>query len=210
MTMANTTSGFRVTGIYPFNRDVVLDKSTLSNDTGLFLPMQSPFRHTKQAVSFPTEYTSEEQELFQTRYENGYDVTTDERYNCWLSQHHPDSQVKSLHYSGTAVSKYLSYPSPASRAVPVIPRPCGRVLTSAEHMVQLREKERMKEEKQRKKEEREEKRKEREKEKKEREALKLRKKKSTPSEHKKLLFNIHSVLHVTSSSTLTMGSNLIL
>ena len=41
MTMANVTAGFRVTGIYPLNRNVLsLDTSVakLSQETGLFLP----------------------------------------------------------------------------------------------------------------------------------------------------------------------------
>ena len=34
-------------------------------------------------------FTEEEIKLFETRFENGYDLTTDERYNAWLRAKHP-------------------------------------------------------------------------------------------------------------------------
>ena len=55
MTMANVTAGFRVTGIYPLNRNVLsLDTSVakLSQETGLFLPMHSPMCQSKKRVAF--------------------------------------------------------------------------------------------------------------------------------------------------------------
>ena len=32
----------------------------------------------------------EEVQRFETRYENGYDLLTDERYNRWLEMYHPE------------------------------------------------------------------------------------------------------------------------
>ena len=92
MTMANVTAGFRVTGIYPLNRNVLsLDTSVakLSQETGLFLPMHSPMCQSKKRVAF--DFTDEEISLFERRFENGYDLTGDKRYNLWLSRYHPES-----------------------------------------------------------------------------------------------------------------------
>ena len=162
MTVANIAGGFRVTGIYPVNRNALTPPShecnDLSQETGRsFIPMFSPIlRRTCTA-----EFTEEEIALFETRYENGYDVTEDARYNKWLSKFHPESAVRiaSLQYGSTAVSSFLSYPSPPSRLPQFKPKLCGRVLTSSENLSMLVEKEKKKEEKERAKKEREEKRK---------------------------------------------------
>jgi hypothetical protein len=163
MTMANVTAGFRVTGIYPLNRNVLsLDTSVakLSQETDLFLPMHSPMCQSKKRVV--SDFTDEEISLFERRFENGYDLTGDKRYNLWLSRYHPESSLQHLSYNSIAVSSFLSYSSPPARAETLMPKSSGRVLTSTENLALVKEKERLKEEKQRKKEERERKKKERE------------------------------------------------
>ena len=35
-------------------------------------------------------FSDEEEARFARRYENGYDLKHDKRYNLWLAQHHPD------------------------------------------------------------------------------------------------------------------------
>ena len=100
MSMANVTAGFRVTGIYPLNRNVLsLDTpfAKLGEETGLFLPMHSPMRQSGKRVVF--DFTDEETELFQRRFENGYDLKTDDRYNLWVTRYHPESCV----YTAAAV-----------------------------------------------------------------------------------------------------------
>jgi len=37
------------------------------------------------------EFTVKELELFERRYENGYDLTHDMQYNLWLPVFHPDA-----------------------------------------------------------------------------------------------------------------------
>ena len=49
------------------------------------------FQHPAQAG----EYTEDDELLFQRRYEEGYDLTTDERYNQWLKFNHPNSALTS-------------------------------------------------------------------------------------------------------------------
>ena len=34
-------------------------------------------------------FTAEEEAIFQKRFDKGYDIKTDSRYNQWLSMHHP-------------------------------------------------------------------------------------------------------------------------
>ena len=152
--MANVTAGFRVTGIYPLNRNVLsLDTSVakLSQETGFF-----PMNRSKKRVA--SDFTDEGINLFERRFENCYDLTDDKRYNLWLTRFHPESSQQQLPYSSTAVSSFLSYPSPPARAETLKPKSNGRVLTSTENLALVKEKEKQKEEKQRKKEERERKR----------------------------------------------------
>ena len=90
----NIVGGFRVTGVYPVNRNVVekLSKPTLSVATGLaYIPLYSPAKVSSCAEARRhTEFSGEELERFECRYENGYDLTNDERYNRWLHMYHPD------------------------------------------------------------------------------------------------------------------------
>ena len=183
MTVANITAGFRITGIHPLNRNALSPPTSvcekLGEETGLlFLPMHSPISrpHRKPVANDSEVFTEEETSLFEKRFENGYDLTHDTRYNLWLCQYHPESTVQKLPYSGSAVSTFLNYPSPPDRSKTFEPKSCGRVLTSAENLEIMnekeREKERKKEEKERKKEERERKKEERERKKEERERKK--------------------------------------
>ncbi|XP_065891048.1 uncharacterized protein [Dysidea avara] len=92
MTMANITAGFHTTGIFPFNRNALTPLAALTpskfnpehlvKGTKLkFLPVYSP----SSSKSIPSTYFSEEETmLFTRRYEEGYDLTHDKRYNRWL------------------------------------------------------------------------------------------------------------------------------
>ena len=103
MTMKNIIGGFKVTGIYPFNPEALLPKSSspipsrfcdLSARTGLkFIPLFSPLPSrykTRDEVNdtdpiVPTvddSFTQEEIALFSRRFEEGYDIF-DERYEEW-------------------------------------------------------------------------------------------------------------------------------
>ena len=42
------------------------------------------------------EFSPEELERFENRFENGYDIFTDEKYVAWLRQYHPDSVPQDL------------------------------------------------------------------------------------------------------------------
>ena len=53
----------------------------------LSLSPLSPVSPETHYISF----TAEEKQRFQTRYEEGFDITTDSRYNQWLQNHHPEA-----------------------------------------------------------------------------------------------------------------------
>ena len=169
MTISNITAGFRVTGIYPLDRETVLgpisDLSALSEETGLsFIPMISPAvrRFTSRRDVTPDseareqDFSDHELTLFEHWYDEGHDITDNDRYNTWLAQSHPTSPAAShvwmqpLHSTG--ISELLSYPEPPSRAPTLNPKSCGRVLTSQENLLILEEKKLAKEEKEREKE----------------------------------------------------------
>lgn len=45
-------------------------------------------------------FTEQEMKKFTTRYENGYDLKSDERYNLWLKVYHPESHTTINRQSG--------------------------------------------------------------------------------------------------------------
>ena len=112
----NITSGFRSTGIYPFNRSAVLDilpqtaevavaeddnadgsSSDEECDDDEHLddpPPPSPPAEPdanldghQASLKFPPD----KMDLYERRFENGYDVFTDSDYVAWLQIYHPES-----------------------------------------------------------------------------------------------------------------------
>ena len=93
---------FRTTGVYPFDRNAieVIDRTphinnpiSLTERTGLgFIPLYSPACKSstpryKAITKPPVTFTSEEIACFIRRYEEEYDITTDECYNLWLKKY---------------------------------------------------------------------------------------------------------------------------
>ena len=139
--MTNVIARFRMTGVCPFDRDVVkskaalkpaevFDPSVLPKETGIkFLPLYSPMEGTRQketdehrkemtlkrressrrrcedesvgmAIACAqeyrennqdTDYTDAEINLYERRFEEGYNLDHDERYNEWVQRFHPSS-----------------------------------------------------------------------------------------------------------------------
>ena len=110
MTPSNIMGGFKLSGLYPLNRYAVIPKciqapSTLCEHTGLrFIPLLSPaakhhlslgettsstsYAQDDSLVAHQSDFTDEENAIFSKRWENGYDITTDTRYNLWCEVMH--------------------------------------------------------------------------------------------------------------------------
>ena len=96
MTITNVIASFRTAGVYPQNCLDVEGKNktaceSLAGRTGLKL---IPLSHCRtQAVRTGTTFEQEEMTLFQTHFEEGYDLE-DERYGSWLRMYHPEVRAK--------------------------------------------------------------------------------------------------------------------
>ena len=231
MTIPNLISAFRTTGVYPLNRHAVkvtdtakstFDGRSLAEATGLaFIPLYSPAHRSRPRLSpahtpeEPTQaaFTEEEHARFTQRFEEGYDIFTDDRYNFWLQVYHsspppvspsglndsspmeslldvsdaslshsPNLLLRDIPKPESILKKFLPHPRQKMAKPPSYEKMSAKVLTSAECMKQMEEKERMKqkkqEEKERRKDEREKRKAEREKQKAEREKQKAEKKKT--------------------------------
>ena len=114
MTMKNIIGGFKTTGVFPMNHEAIMPKSSpvkegntfdtpsLPKATGIkFLPLHSPFPSQKtrskdrlidDVTMSPTvsdvKFTAEELALFKRRFQEGYDIVDDSKYNAWLQKFH--------------------------------------------------------------------------------------------------------------------------
>ena len=97
MTIRNIMSGFRVTGVYPVNRNALKvteePAESLAAAAGLaFIPLYSPAKPKlsgKMQGADSLTFSLDEHKRFERRYENGYHLLGDERYNHWLEMYHP-------------------------------------------------------------------------------------------------------------------------
>ena len=176
MTISNVVSGFRMTGIYPTDRQALLklipDSSNTLEESGLaFVPLICPSPRCRACKSLESTesvrpesqqiFEEQEEKLFQKWYEANSNVTENERYNAWLEKYHPE-YVWMKPLCSTGVQQFLSVPEAPHKIPTVNLKSCGRVLTSQENMDMLTKKaEENREaeiEKQRRKQEREAKR----------------------------------------------------
>ena len=95
----NIISGFRSTGIYPFDRNAIhvpdLEEEndvqeSLAIASGLaYIPLYSPVpRQHSTCCKMYVEFAEADLWRFQECYENQYDCTHDPQYNKWLYIHH--------------------------------------------------------------------------------------------------------------------------
>lgn len=98
VSMRNIITGFRITGNLHFNRhalmpsDKDLQPKSLSLQTGLkCIPLFSlaPTKHRSQAAT--PSFSEAERAKFQQRFEEGYDLDIDPKYDLWKRMYHPDN-----------------------------------------------------------------------------------------------------------------------
>jgi len=101
-----------IPGYSQTTKDVATPTAKVAQRQGIqYLPFYSPAAHllphsspscSKEVSQVPS-FTAAETARFQVRFEEGYDLTHDERYNLWLQAHDPNS--------GPGVRKELSFDS---------------------------------------------------------------------------------------------------
>ena len=82
MTINNISSGFRTTGVCPFNPDAILSKFPKQKETDESTTSKSPAK--------PVTFSAETVKKFERRFENGYNIYTDPAYVQWMRMYHPD------------------------------------------------------------------------------------------------------------------------
>ena len=108
LTPSNIVAGFKKCGVHPFNRNAIL---TLDSDSSGDTPPSSssvPSASTSSATtppvntdspnpdtSSPQSFPPEKVELFQRRYEEGYDIP-DAEYEAWLKIAHPEAGITNV------------------------------------------------------------------------------------------------------------------
>lgn len=149
MTIDNICSGFRKSGVFPFNPKVILgdlptasenesnvdnspqsdsDDSQQDDDNNLLgssshtlhsegSDLSSSFQdHLVESLTVPdasVDFSPDKIQLFERRYENGYDMYTDREYVAWLRAVHPDSEssVATLFSCDSTVMKNSALPA---------------------------------------------------------------------------------------------------
>ena len=168
MTMKNVMAGFRVCGVYPFNREALVlpeeeytsfKLEALPQISGLkYIPMYT-VQHVlelnlnlspaslPQRVSTPIERGSGFNDLLDDSLPECSLLSRQHSYSesslCDLSFDYTADQSKCSMplRKATSLSDFLVTPTPPSRLVTKRPKSCGRVLTSSENIRQLEEKE---------------------------------------------------------------------
>ena len=118
-----------------------------------FSPVSSPISSVSDDDDLV--FTKEEVIRFERRWENGYDIKTDTRYNAWLKAKgldspspHNDQEQSTIHQPlyRSSFSRFLTLPSPP-QSNPGEQVFSDRVITSAENLKLLQDKEEKKQEK---------------------------------------------------------------
>lgn len=161
MTPKNIISGFRTTGIFPVDRDALTlpgeKRRSLAERTGLsYIPLFTPSKKIRQV-----HFSQEEVERYNFHFENGLHLE-EARYHLWLQKYKANESITlensssddddddeeaayHMHRPLTAhstVSHMFKVPSPPHRKVTFNEKKqCTHLLTSAENIKQMEEKE---------------------------------------------------------------------
>ena len=103
-------SGFRKVGVYPF--DLTAIKPSNSESTAVTKPSdfittstpQHKFESSQVKSYIPSaiSFSEDQINLFERRYDNGYDIYDDQMYVAWLQQQHPDDLPVELSLASTS------------------------------------------------------------------------------------------------------------
>ena len=89
-------AGFRTCGVLPFNRSAVNLSPSFSKDAGIGHTSGVPSAGSGDQTEPPppteddADLCSKQEELYQKRFEEGYNLFTDRGYVPWLKENHPE------------------------------------------------------------------------------------------------------------------------
>lgn len=161
LTPHNIVSGFRITGVYPPDRNAISlptdEKQNLAQKSGVaYIPLYTPAK--RRIPSLYLTFTDEELEYFEECFEDGTGNREDSRYQAWLRMNHPDVSFSVVSPPYKPAEKHSSLgnflDSSPDRSFPVVTSSSLRVLTSSENLKKIEEKEKEKKAKLQEKEER--------------------------------------------------------
>ena len=89
VTPTNITAGFRKAGIVPFNPDAIIPLDAVESNEEVSSPAEAIDKENSANIANPPVFSAEKLELFNKRYEEGYDLE-DSEYSRWLEAYHPD------------------------------------------------------------------------------------------------------------------------
>lgn len=163
MSMKNISAGFSTTGVFPVNRDALTlplaSESTDKLSKLSYIPMYTPSKCRPSSVPV---FSKQELSLFESCYDDGYDLSKDARYQKWLQIYHPDDPLCSADNTSdyqssqhqSCLKKFFDYPSPPQRRCGITEETSARVLTSSQNLQCLEEKKQKKEQNEKLKQER--------------------------------------------------------
>ena len=164
MTMRNICSGFRVTGIYPLDRTKLLKpedssaKKLSSSEVITFHPMlHTPINPPTKMSCSPScsendDTASTDCKEWKEMYSSYERLSLSGQERKQVSDSSETDSVKMIIQRSRPLKDVLKYPTPLKYPPPVHSCKSSRVLTSAENLEKLKEKQKAKEEKQREKE----------------------------------------------------------
>lgn len=166
MTIKTITNGFKVTGIYPFNRNAItqsgkykmFDPSSLAAESGLaYIPLYSPAHVRSKATTTPCTPVHSSTPLNQGSLHRSFSspllhesFSSDDEDEAA----HSDTECLVLTRTNSFMSKFLELPKNPNKMKTKHPKVSGRILTSSESVAQRRAIQEKKEKEKKEKEER--------------------------------------------------------
>ena len=134
-THVNVLSGFKKTGIYPFNPSAVDDKQLAPSNAVSKKSTLSPQPVSKNDPVTSTEppmlFSPEKEKLFATRFEENCDIQ-DPKYPAWVKIHHPECCSSAASNSSVSASSDVNHKSPTSKTNATTPPKSGAMVSGTE------------------------------------------------------------------------------
>ena len=135
VTPVNILSGFKKTGIYPFNPNAVDDRQLAPLNAVSKKKTLSPQPVSEGDPVTSTEppmlFSPEKEKLFATRFEEDYDIQ-DPEYTAWVKINHPECCLSAASNSSVSASSDMNHKSPTSKMDATTPPKSGAMVSGTE------------------------------------------------------------------------------